>query len=110
MSAPAPQQSDQWNAFDTIGCLGVVTGAATGATWGAMQYGFWGAVIGFPVGLVAGAVAGWALMILFAVTVVPGLILFGYGPRRLWEFVCGRWEPPERLFPSRADQPSSTGE
>lgn len=90
----------------------MVVGAAAGAMWGGREYGVWGAVLGVPAGIVAGVVALWAFVVVCVVTVVPSVILFTHGPRKLWEFIRGRWEPPDwrpLTPPADGDRPNSSG-
>ena len=111
MTAP-PQQQAQLTLFHCLGCIAAVTGAAAGSLWGVREYGVWGAALGVPVGMVAGVVGLWALIVGCVLTVAPITILFNYGPRKLWEFVRGRWEPPDWqpiTPPADGDQPNSSG-
>jgi hypothetical protein len=84
------------NLFEAISGVGIVGGAAGGAVWGAMEFGFWGAVVGLPVG----AVLGWAVLFALPVLLVVGAIAVGvwvkHGRRAATEFLWGRApEPPD---------------
>jgi hypothetical protein len=80
--------------FDCLGCLAALQGAVAGALGGWWKYGWLGAVIGLPVGAVAGLIALTALWVGCIVIVLPIAILWTDGPRGLWDFVRGRWVPP----------------
>ena len=104
MSAP-DQPPRNLTLVELLGCLAGVTGAIGGATWGALNYGFWGLVLGAPIGLMAGVVCAWVLMIGGFVVLFSLAVLINYGPRKFWEFIRGRWEPP-----TGADEPTPPGE
>ena len=79
---------------ECLTCLSVVSGAAVCAVWGGWKYGWRGAVLGLPAGVVLGPLALLVWCGVVYVTIVPLGILFTEGPRGLWEFVRGRWVPP----------------
>ncbi|MBN9119364.1 MAG: hypothetical protein J0I06_09415 [Planctomycetes bacterium] len=95
MSPPLPAgPSRQASLVDCLSCLSVVVGASAGATWGGLKYGWLGGVLGLPAGAVLGVFAMIAVVVASALVLLPLVILFTEGPRGLWEFVRGRWEPP----------------
>ena len=95
MSPPLPPAPDrQVSLFDCLTCVSVALGAGVCATWGGLRYGWLGAVLGLPAGVILGPIALVVLWVVLFVLIVPGVILFTEGPRGVWEFVRGRWVPP----------------
>jgi hypothetical protein len=79
---------------EALTCVSVATGALAGVTWGGVRYGWLGALIGLPAGMVLGPLVFLVWWIVCFVTIVPLGILCTDGPHGLWEFVRGRWVPP----------------
>jgi len=94
------------NIFEASSCAGIVTGAIGGSWLGFSQFGWTGALIGLPVGVVL----GWIVppFIIFATFLV--LIFFEEGPSRIRKMFRGEFDPDPKIGKVPPDRDSPGGE
>ena len=93
-AAPSPPHG-QVTLVDCLSGLSVLQGAIVGSVWGGINYGFWGAVFGLPIGAVLGWVTLFALLLVLFAGILAVVVWIKNGLQAAKLFLRGHRAPPD---------------